>query len=163
VRRTSSKSMLTVVVAGLLAFGSFLALAQEKPADTMQILKDKVKADKKLVVAVNVGLTEAEAKEFWPVYEAYQKDLETINRRLGELLRGYAVEYRGNTLSDTKAEALLAESIAIEESEVALKKAYIPRFSKVLPAKKVARYIQIENKIRAVLKYDLAQQIPLAK
>jgi hypothetical protein len=46
---------------------------------------------------------------------------------------------------------------------VALKRAYLPRLGKVLPAKKVARYIQIENKIRAVLKYDLAQQSPLAR
>jgi hypothetical protein len=28
---------------------------------------------------------------------------------------------------------------------------------------KAARYLQVENKIRAVLKFDLATEIPLAK
>ena len=33
--------------------------------------------------------------------------------------------------------------------------------SKALPATKVARYLQIENKIRALVKFELAGQIPL--
>jgi hypothetical protein len=32
---------------------------------------------------------------------------------------------------------------------------------KVLPAWKVTRYMQIESKIRALVKFELAQQIPL--
>jgi hypothetical protein len=52
--------------------------AQDKPADNMQILRDKLKADKKLVVATNMELTESEAKGFWPIYEQYQKDLQKI-------------------------------------------------------------------------------------
>jgi hypothetical protein len=39
--------------------------------DNMQILRDKIKADKKLLVAANMELTESEAKGFWPVYEEY--------------------------------------------------------------------------------------------
>ena len=50
------------------------ALSQDKPADNMQILLEKVKADKKLLVAANMELTESEAKGFWPVYEGYQKN-----------------------------------------------------------------------------------------
>ena len=40
-----------------------LALAQTPATTNMQILRDKVKADKKLVVAANMELTDAEAKE----------------------------------------------------------------------------------------------------
>jgi hypothetical protein len=69
-------------------------VAQDKPADNMQILRDKIKADKKLVVATNMELTESEAKGFWPVYDEYQKDLQKINRRLvslfGELRRRFS-------------------------------------------------------------------------
>jgi len=36
----------------------------------MQILRDKVKADKRLVVAANMDLNEAEGKAFWPIYDA---------------------------------------------------------------------------------------------
>jgi len=135
-------------------------LAQDKPADNMQILRDKIKADKKLVVAANMELTESEAKGFWPVYEEYQKDLTAINQRIGKLIESYAADYRANTLTDEKAQKLIDELVAIEKVDGALQATYAPKLSKVLPPKKVARYLQIENKIRAALKYELAANIP---
>ena len=136
------------------------AVSQDKPADNMQILRDKVKADKKLVVAVNMELTESEAKGFWPVYEEYQKELTAINQRIGRLIENYAADYRANTLTDEKAQKLVDEMVAIEKIDGGLQASFLPKLSKVLPPKKVARYLQIENKIRAALKYDLASNIP---
>jgi len=144
-------------------FSAGTVLAQQVTEDTMQALKDKVKADKKLVVSANLGLTDAEAKGFWPVYESYQKDLGGINQRLATLIKSYADAYNSNTIDDAKAKSLLNDAVAIESAETALKKAYIPKLEKVLPMKKVAVYIQIENKIRALVKYELASEIPLAK
>jgi hypothetical protein len=138
-------------------------LAQDKPADNMQILRDKIKADKKLVVATNMELTESEAKDFWPIYDQYQKDLQKINQRIANVLEGYAADFRGKSLTDEKAKKLIDEAVAIEQAEANLKSTYAPKLSKVLPVKKVARYLQIENKIRAVVKYDLAQGVPLVR
>ena len=140
-----------------------LAMAQDKPADNMQILRDKIKADKKLVVAANMELTESEAKAFWPVYDAYQKDLQKINQRIIALLESYADDARKKSLTDDKAKKLIDEAIAIDQAEANLKSGYAPKLSKALPAIKVARYLQIENKIRAVIKYDLAQGVPLVR
>ena len=128
--------------------------------DNMQILRDKIKADKKLLVAANMELTESEAKGFWPVYEEYQKDLTAINQRIGKLIESYAADYRANTLTDEKAKKLIDEMVAIEKDDGGLQASFVPKLSKVLPAKKVARYLQIENKIRAALKYELAANIP---
>ena len=139
------------------------ALTQDKSADSMQALREKIKADKKLIVAANMDLTESEAKGFWPVYEQYQNDLVAINQRLVNLIVSYATEYRENTLSDDKAKKLVNEYVAIEKAEAELKATYVPRLSKVLPQKKVMRYLQVENKIRAIVKYDLAAQVPLAQ
>ena len=139
------------------------ALTQDKPADNMQILREKVKADKKLLVAANMELTESEAKGFWPVYEQYQKDLDAINQRIGKLIESYAADYRANTLTDEKAKVLIDEMVAIEQAEAGLKTSYVPKLSKVLPPKKVARYLQIENKIRAVVKYEVAEGVPLVQ
>lgn len=136
-------------------------LGQDKPADNMQILRDKIKADKKLLVATNMELTESEAKGFWPIYDEYQKDLQKINRRIVSLLESYAGDFRNKSLTDDKAKKLIDEAIAIEIAEANLKSTYAPKLGKVLPVKKVARYLQIENKIRAVVKYDLAQGVPL--
>ncbi len=140
-----------------------LSLAQDKPADNMQILRDKIKADKKLVVATNMELTESEAKDFWPIYDAYQKDLRKINQRIAKLLESHADDFRGKSLTDDKAKKLIDEALAIEQAEADLKSTYAPRLGKVLPVKKVARYLQIENKIRAVIKYDIAQGVPLVQ
>ena len=152
--------MVMVMVAALVGLG-IPALAQDKPADNMQILRDKIKADKKLLVASNMELTDSEAKAFWPVYDQYQKDLAVINQRIGNLIKSYAADYRDNTMTDEKAKKLTAEYVAIEKAEAGLKESYVPKLSKVLPPKKVARYLQIENKIRAMVKYELAGEIPL--
>lgn len=138
-------------------------VAQDKPADNMQILREKIKADKKLLVAANMELTESEAKNFWPIYEDYQKELHNINDRLGKLLQSYATDYKNKTMTDDKAKKLTDEYLSIQQAEVKLQSSYLPKLSKALPATKVARYLQIENKIRAVIKYDLASTVPLVQ
>jgi len=154
--------IVTLLMAVVMAFPTS-ALTQDKPTDNMQILREKVKADKKLLVATNMELTESEAKGFWPVYEDYQKDLAAINQRIAKLIESYAADYRSKTLTDEKAKKLVDELIAIEQAETGLKASYVPKLSKVLSQKKVARYLQIENKIRAVVKYELAAGVPLAQ
>jgi hypothetical protein len=155
------KKTLGIAMAIMLFSFAPLNAAQDKPADNMQILRDKIKADKKLVVATNMELTESEAKNFWPIYDGYQKDLQRINRRIVNLLESYAADFRSKSLTDDKAKKLIDEAMAIEQAEANLKSTYAPKLSKALPVKKVARYLQIENKIRAVVKYDLAQGVPL--
>ena len=148
----------------LFALATLIVLpAGAQTASDMQILAQKIKADKKLVVAANMQLTEAEAKGFWPVYDAYQKDLQGINQRVGGAIKNYAAAYNKGPVSDETAKKLINEAIAIEDAEVKLKASYVPRLEKVIPGMKVARYIQIENKIRAIIKYELAANIPLVQ
>jgi predicted outer membrane protein len=150
--------------AAIMLFGATPYLvAQDKPADNMQILREKIKADKKLLVAANMELTESEAKNFWPIYEDYQKELQNINERLGKLLQSYATDYKNKTMTDDKAKKLTDEYLSIQQAEVKLQSSYVPKLNKALPATKVARYLQIENKIRAVIKYDLAATVPLVQ
>lgn len=155
---------LAVAVAAALAilFAS-PCFSQDKPDDAMQILSDRMKAGKKLLVAENMGLTESEAKGFWPVYEAYQRELGAINERIGRLIEDYARDFTANTLTDVKAGRLIDEMLAVSEAEQHLNKTFVPRLKKVLPARKVIRYLQIENKIRAVLKFEIAKGVPLAE
>jgi hypothetical protein len=152
-----------VLVLSFLFMGQAQAQAQEATQMNMEILKEKVKADKKLIVAANMNLTDAEAKGFWPLYDGYQKELEQINQRLLTTVKGYADAYNAGKgeISDDQAKKLLAEALAVEESEVKLRQSYAAKLGKVLPATKVARYLQIENKIRAIVKFELAAQIPL--
>jgi len=137
------------------------ALAQDKPADNSQLIIEKVKADKKLLVANNMKLTEAEANAFWPVYDGYQKELAVINERLGKTIKAYADVYNTGNVSDEAATRLGNEVLAIDQAVVDLNKSYFAKAKAVIPAAKAARYIQIERKIRQLLQADLAQNIPL--
>jgi len=137
------------------------ALAQEKPADTMEIVREKMRADKKLLVAEAMGLTEPEAKAFWPIYDSYQKDLAGLNTRMAKLIDDYAANY-GN-LTNEMAKKLLGELLSIRGDHVNLLKSYLPRFDQVLPGNKVIRYYQIESKIRAAVDYELAINIPISQ
>jgi len=137
------------------------ALAQEKSADNMQVLIEKIRADKKLLVAENMELTEAEAKAFWPVYNQYQDELFLLRTRTVKLIKDYADAYE--KMNNETAKKLMDEYITIETLGPKLRQTYLPKFRKVLPEVKVVRYYQIENKIQAALMYDLAANIPLMK
>ena len=106
------------------------AMAQTAAAAHMEILRQKIKADKKLVVAQNLKLTDA---------------------------------YDNGPVTNEKAKQLLDEYLAIDDAEAKLKSAMTPKILAALPAVKAARYVQIENKIRAAVRYELAAAIPLVE
>jgi hypothetical protein len=138
-----------------------VAGAQDKPADNMEVLREKLRADKKAVVAAVLELTDGEAKVFWPVYNAYQSDMVSHYDRVLKLLDTYTKAY--DTMTDEIATSLLKQFLALERDHVALLTSYVPRFQKVLPPRKVARLYQIENKARALVNYELARSIPFVQ
>ena len=154
--------MMSVIAVALLAAAVSPVWAEEATSD-IQILLQKVKADKKLLVAANMNLTEAEAKAFWPVYDAYQKDLQAINERLGKAIITYADAYNQGPISNDVAKKLFNEAMAADEAEFKLKQSYLPKLEKVVPTAKAVRYLQIENKIRAAIRYELVDGIPLVE
>jgi hypothetical protein len=157
--------MMTRIVTSLaIAAGlATAAMAQTTGTTNMEILRQKIKADKKLVVAENLMLTDAEGTAFWPVYDAYQKDLQQINQRMAAAIQAYAEAYNNGPVTNETAKKLLDETLAIDEAEAKLKSASAPKIIAVLPATKAARYIQIENKVRAAIRYELAEGIPLVE
>ena len=157
------KSRVTMVLAtlGMVMAMVIPGISQEKPSDNMQILREKIRADKKLLVAENMQLTEAEAKAFWPVYDQYQDELFLLRARTVKLIKDFADAYE--KMTNETAKKLMDEYITIETLGPKLRQAYLPKFRKALPEVKVVRYYQIENKIQAALIYELAAQIPLVK
>jgi hypothetical protein len=137
------------------------ANAQDQPANDLPIVLAQMKADKKSLVAQNMPLTQGQADAFWPVYDAYQADLGALTDRTIALINNYATNY--NTMTDDVAGSLATSMVQIEQDRVQLMRSYLPKFQKVLPPKLVARYYQIENKLRAALMYSLAADIPLVQ
>ena len=160
-KRNCKSCGLIIIMAALLLICTSPLAAEDKAADNMQLLIAKVKADKKLLVANNLQLTEKEARVFWPVYDRYQDELFLLRARSMNLIKNYADNYE--TMTNAMAKKLLDEFMAVETVRIKLASAYLPQFRKVLSDKKVARYYQIENKINAALYYEIAAQIPLVK
>ncbi len=149
--------VLTIALIGFVG----VALAQDKPANNMDIVKEKIRTDKKLFIAENMRLTEAEAKTFWPVYETYQADLGKLRDREIKLIEEFAANYE--TMSDDVAKNLLDDALSIDSDHQKLRQSYLSKIRGVLPDKKVARYYQLESKIDAVLEYEMAKRIPLVQ
>ena len=157
----ANRILMVLGILGAILGASVPALAQEKPADNMQLVLEKIRADKKLLVAENLQLTEGEAKAFWPVYTRYQDELFLLRTRTAKLITDYAAAYE--QMSNATAKKLLDEFMTIEALGLKLRQAYLPKLRSALPEVKVVRYFQIENKINAALAYELGAKIPLMK
>jgi hypothetical protein len=157
--KNRSRAAVIVMALAMIALVSATAIAQDKQADNLQIFLEKIRADKKLLVAENMQLTNSEAKAFWPVYEQYQDELFLLRMRTAKLIKDYADSYK--KMTNETAKKMIDEYLTIEALGLKLRKTYLPRFEKVLSPMKTARYYQIENKIQAALYYELAQNIPL--
>jgi len=157
----AKKAIMITVLGLMISLGAMPAASQEKPSDNMPIVIEKIRADKKLFVAENMQLTDTEAKAFWPVYKQYQDELFLLRTRTLKLIKTYSDAYE--TMTNNTAKKLLEEYMTIEALGPKLRQAYLPKFRKVLPEAKVARYYQIENKIQAALYYEVAANIPFVK
>jgi Spy/CpxP family protein refolding chaperone len=127
----------------------------------LEILRETIRANKKALVAASLDLTEEQAQKFWPIYGRYQKDLTAINDRYVRILE----EYEGSfaNLSDEKAMQLISDYLTAETDRIILRREYLPQFAEAVPGIDVARFYQIENKMEAVIRHDLAGRIPVVK
>ncbi|MCX5817250.1 MAG: hypothetical protein NTX75_13600 [Proteobacteria bacterium] len=156
------KRMSVVIAVCLAVFVVFAAgTLFSQDAETMKLVRDKIRIDKKLLIASNMELTETEGKAFWPIYDTYQDDLAKLSVRGLKLLEDYAKNYQ--VMTNDIAKKILDEQMAIESEKLKLRQTYLPTFRKALSDIKVARYYQLENKIQAVVNYELADMIPLVK
>ncbi len=156
-----SRSMRVVGLALLLTLFATPVLAGEADEASIEILRDALRTNKKAVVDVNLALTDDEAKAFWPVYDRYQKDLGAVQERLVQLIERYTKGF--GKVTDAEAEKLTEDYLAIELDRAKVREAFLAPISEVLPGRKVMRFYQIENKIDAVLRFELARAIPVVE
>ena len=123
------------------------------------ILLDTIRANRKALVAVNLELSPEEANEFWPLYDRYQKEISATGDRVVAIVDEYTAAFRD--LSNEKALQLMESYLAAEAERLQMRRSYLGEFAKVLPGRTLARFYQVENKMDAVLRYDLAAAIPV--
>lgn len=151
-----------LIVAGMIAFSGTVGAADTAADVTdMKALRSAVRTDKRAFIASTLKLTDAEAKRFWPAYDAYQRTLDMTNRRRTVAIEGVLEVEKPR--SDLYAKNFANEVLAADEGEIKARRTLYNRAMKALPAKKAARYMQLEGKIRAIQAYDAAEAIPLMK
>ena len=133
--------------------------AGEADEASLEILVITIQANKKALVAVNMELEDTEAKAFWPVYDRYQSELAVVRDRFVKLVGEYTTNFV--TMNDDQARQIFEDYLAIERDRAEVRRKYLGPIAETLPGRKVARFYQIENKIDAVLRYQLAQDIPV--
>jgi hypothetical protein len=119
------------------------------------------RAQRKAVVGQNMYLTDAQATDFWPLYDAYESRMDKIEDRHIREIRNYVDSYKN--LSDASANQKLDEVLAIQEARLQIQQEYVPKFRAVLPGVLVTRFFQIDNKMRAMVQCNIAQMVPLAQ
>jgi hypothetical protein len=125
----------------------------------VDLLRKDVRAEKADLIAKTMNLDAAQAAAFWPVYKLYETERTALgNEKLG-IIQDYADHY--SEMNDAKAKGLITRSIALEEKTTALQKKYADEMMKVLPAKTVGRFFQVERRINMLLDLKLSSAIPL--
>jgi len=150
-----------------------LALAQQAPAppsppdakaeamEEIHLTRVAIQAGRQAIVTEAMDLTPAEMETFWPLYREYRLEAAKIGDRIVALIQRYAENYE--TLTDETANKLLSDFVKIERARADLKAKFLPKFKKVLPATKVVRFYQLENKMDIAVLNEMAEQIPLVK
>jgi hypothetical protein len=149
------------VAAAVLSLATLCAAAGEGAAAKadLDVLRDAIRANKKALVAASLKLTDDEAGKFWPIYDRYETELKALNDKLVALVQDYTTSFPNFT--DEKAKSIADQYLTEEADRAKLRRTYLDEFSKALPGRKVARFYQIENKMDAVVRYDLAASIPV--
>jgi hypothetical protein len=147
----------TVFLMSLLA----TAASAQQERDAIELIRSQLATQRQALVAENLELTEAESEKFWPVYRSYQFDRAPLMDRRLETIREFRDNY--DTLTDAQAKQIVDDVMKYEDDTLKLTRKYIREFRKVLPEKKVMRYLQIERKLDAVIDFDLARVIPLTE
>ncbi|MFO1312211.1 MAG: hypothetical protein U1F41_09130 [Burkholderiales bacterium] len=156
------KKIIVAAVFAAVASAAPLAAAQDAAAVAdLQALQTAARKDKRALVAEKLQLTPAEAKKFWPIYDQLQMDLQSVNRA-----RNLALETlvsRDKPVTDAYAKQIVGDLMSAEEQEVKAMRKAVNATMKALPPRKAARYLQLENKLRAAQDYEIAVVFPLAQ
>ena len=107
-------------------------------------------------------LTDAESKEFWPLYERYSAEKRAINEPYFAGLIEYVDRYYNGDLADEHAERLMNTYFEVHQAILRKRHEYVKKFGKVMSSVKVMRFFQLENKVQAEVNAALAVTIPLA-
>ena len=156
----------TMLFAGPLAAQTATAKAPADPAKVraevdkaIETMRKDARAAKSDILGKTMELDSTQAAAFWPIYKQYEAEVQTLGDERVAIIQDMAEHF--DTLDDAKVNALVNRQIALEEKKIALVKKYKEEMLKALPAKTVARWLQVENRLGKLVELTIASDIPL--
>jgi hypothetical protein len=125
----------------------------------IKMLRAEIGQDRRNIVAASMLLTPSEGKTFWPLYDQYRAEAHKLGDRKVRLISDFVANR--DSMSQEQAEKLTEDALAIESERISLKKDYVSKMSKVLSARTVGRFFQIDNKLDVIVEAELAARVPL--
>ena len=127
--------------------------------DYLEVSRQVLKTEKKALIAEVMQLTDEESTVFWPIYNEYEAKKYEVNTVYFRLVQDYADNFEN--MKGEKATEIYKQVLDIEMQLIKLEKSYAKKFAKVITPQKTFRYLQAENKIKAMIDAEMALQIPL--
>lgn len=128
--------------------------------DDVEILRDLAAAERKALVAENMMLTDEESTTFWPLYDAYRSEVRELGTKRIALLEKFAENYE--KMDDANAVEIMDQYFKNQSEAIKIQNTHRVKMQKSLPGKLVLRYMQIENKMNAIIEFGMAAEIPLS-
>ena len=123
------------------------------------LTRSAVQQDRQAIVVKFMDLNESQSRVFWPLYRDYRSAVATADDRMVTIAE--TLIERHGVVSDREADDLMDQYLRFEQEKLEVQYAYLKRFRKILPVRQVARLFQLENKMDAVVRYELATKVPL--
>jgi hypothetical protein len=168
-RKTILSAAAAVAVTMMSAGFAAAQTAAKAPADPAKVraeidkaieaMRKDARAGKSDILGKTMQLDSTQAAAFWPLYKQYEAELATVNNDRLAIIQDLAEHF--DALDDAKAKALLDRQVAYEEKKFALIKKYKDEMLKVLPAKTVARFLQVDSRLNKLAELAVASEIPL--
>ena len=154
---------LLIAIAAVIASGATdAALAQATNVrDDTELLVSQIQTDKRAIVLATMQMSDAEVLAFTPVYDKYQADMKKHYERAAELLNKFAANY--GSMTDDAAKDIMKEWFKLRAERNATMEKYAKQMGRDLPPAKVLQWVQIENKLNAVLDVQAAGVIPISR
>jgi len=156
------KTIPAALLAAILAAPPAFAQAPERGSPAaIDAVRQSAKEDRRGLVERNMELNDSQAKRFWPLYDTYTRELEGIVKRENRAVLDYVNQE--SSMSDANANRLANELLTADADENKLRKRTFEKMKAALGARKAARFLQIENKLRTLHRYDVASQVSLVR
>jgi predicted Zn-dependent peptidase len=147
----------------VLLLGLFVSVnAQTEYFETdIQGIRTDIREVAKEIVTENMVLTPDEAKIFWPLYDEYMLEVAVLGDQEVKLTEEYMLNFY--MMEEKTASNLLDDILNLERDKQSLKSEYIRKMKKVLPAKVVGRFYQIDRRLNLLIDAEKVSRMPMLK